>query len=112
MVPRILTAALLSGVVALSTAHADPVCDDDLAPGIEGRQNACDCAAMPSIPPGGAQDCIALGDICVAGDLAALSGCVSLGGDSHACIGGLDPAGIMIPCSASECAAAANAGCR
>jgi hypothetical protein len=96
---------------------AGVVCDDDL-PNEDDPENpipnACDCGlpAGPDDLPSGTSGCIAVGPICLAGDIPSVTGCLSLAGEAAggANICSVGP-GAVGPCDDVECAAVAHAGC-
>lgn len=112
----VLAAVLMGGITSMVYAQSTPpVCDDD--PDGDGPDtNACNCGAPtppdPTNPPSDISGCLAIDTICLAGSVAELTGCLSLGGGgNNACAGGPDPAGLVIPCTDAQCAEASDDGC-
>jgi hypothetical protein len=92
----------------LPVPESDVVCDNDTDPNTPGNQNACDCALPPSPDPSSPRGCVAVGPVCLAGDIPSLTGCLSIAGGANLCSNG---PGAIAECDDATCAATASAGC-
>ncbi|MGH2829760.1 MAG: hypothetical protein ACREQ9_11455 [Candidatus Binatia bacterium] len=88
--------------------ESDVVCDNDTDTSTPANDNACDCAFPPDPANAGPSGCLAIGPVCLAGDIASLTGCLSISGAANVCSEG---PGVIAQCDDDVCAATASAGC-